>query len=294
MNSFLKSIGFSEIKNKKGTNQLIASVIEDPTEKHVIMIDADTTLVQMNRNFGEEFGISVVGEIDENSNFNVDYCFPYVIGNQICDQEEIQIEKHYDRESYAGVAEDVNVGVSLIFYLQNITDYVKRQNSNEFYALPNQVVLSALAMSGSIILEINKNEKQLANEKAGNLNRNNLLQAARDGDLEAIESLTLDDMDTYTIISRRAKKEDVLTIVDSYFMPFGIESDQYSILGNILDAKQVKNSVTSEIIHILQIECNNLIFNMAVNAKDLLGEPIIGRRFKGSVWLQGRAIFDGK
>ncbi|MBP3543149.1 MAG: DUF3881 family protein, partial [Lachnospiraceae bacterium] len=30
---------------------------------------------------------------------------------------------------------------------------------------------------------------------------------------------------------------------------------------------------------------------IAINADDLIGEPQIGRRYKGAVWLQGRMEF---
>ena len=54
------------------------------------------------------------------------------------------------------------------------------------------------------------------------MTRNRLIQAARGGDEEAIESLTLEDMDTYTTISRRIQKMDVFSLVDTYFMPYGV------------------------------------------------------------------------
>jgi len=40
------------------------------------------------------------------------------------------------------------------------------------------------------------------------------------GDETAIESLTIEDIDTYSKISRRIRREDVFTIVDSCFMPY--------------------------------------------------------------------------
>lgn len=64
--------------------------------------------------------------------------------------------------------------------------------------------------------------------------RNHLIAAARDGDEDAIENLTLEDIDTYSLLSKRITHEDVLSIVDTYFMPYGIESDQYSVLGEIM------------------------------------------------------------
>ena len=82
-------------------------------------------------------------------------------------------------------------------------------------------------------------------------------------------------------------KEDVLSIVKSTFMPYGIESDQYSILGEIIDYTKVENSYTKETMYELKLVCNDLHFDVCINEKDLLGEPEIGRRFKGNVWMQG-------
>ena len=45
-----------------------------------------------------------------------------------------------------------------------------------------------------------------------------------------MESLTMEDIDIYTMISRRIRHEDVYSIVDSYLMPYGIECDQYNLM----------------------------------------------------------------
>ena len=110
---------------------------------------------------------------------------------------------------------------------------------------------------------------------------------AKEGNEAAIESLTLEDMDTYSMLSKRITKEDVFSIVSSSFMPYGIESDQYSVLGEILELEDITNSLTNEKIYSMKIDCNDIIFSVAINQKDLLGEPAVGRRFKGSVWMQG-------
>ena len=122
--------------------------------------------------------------------------------------------------------------------------------------------------------------------------RNQMLAAARQGDQEAIESLTLEDIDLYTSISRRAKTEDVLTIVESYFMPYGISCDQYAVLGNILSVDTMTNFSTGEEIYRMSLECNDLVFDVCINKKDLYGEPAAGRRFRGNIWLQGIVDFD--
>ena len=123
------------------------------------------------------------------------------------------------------------------------------------------------------------------------LQRTRLLKAAREGDEEAIENLTLEDMDTYSMISRRIADEDVFSIVSTYFMPYGVECDHYNVLGEILNIEMVENSLTRERVYILTIESHDLIFEVCINQKDLLGEPAVGRRFKGIVWLQGNVSF---
>ena len=119
------------------------------------------------------------------------------------------------------------------------------------------------------------------------MNRNQLIDAARKGDEDAIESLTLEDMDTYTSISKKILTEDVFSLVDTYFMPYGVECDQYSIMGEILDISLRVNKITNEEIYVMRLSCNDLQFDVCINKQDLYGEPQVGRRFKGIVWMQG-------
>ena len=95
-------------------------------------------------------------------------------------------------------------------------------------------------------------------------------------------------MDTYTAISRKIRKEDVFSIVDTYFMPFGIECDSYSIMGEILDIRKTENWQTGEELYIMNLNVNELKFDVCVPRANIVGEPAVGRRFKGNIWLQGR------
>ena len=100
-------------------------------------------------------------------------------------------------------------------------------------------------------------------------------------------------MDTYTAISKKIQKEDVFSIVDTSFMPYGVECDQYSILAEILECHLMKNKVTQEEVYIMSLNCNDMIFDLCINKEDLYGEPAVGRRFKGVIWMQGHINFPG-
>ena len=43
------------------------------------------------------------------------YYYPYFCGNKISTTEQIDIEKHAEKESYAGICDEVRLGVTLIF-----------------------------------------------------------------------------------------------------------------------------------------------------------------------------------
>ena len=153
------------------------------------------------------------------------------------------------------------------------------------------LTLGALSLGGKILLPVDKSEKDIARSRKEAINRSKLLAQAKEGNEEAIETLTLDDMDKYSAISRKIRKEDVLSLIDTYFMPYGVECDQYNILAEITDVSLTKNRETEEEVYIMTLCCNELTFDVAINIIDLFGEPQVGRRFKGTIWLQGRVNF---
>ena len=118
-----------------------------------------------------------------------------------------------------------------------------------------------------------------------------LLSAAKSGDPQAIESLTLDDIDTYSKVSRRLISEDVFTIVDTYIMPYGIECDRYSIMGEILAVRERINRMTGVRLYQMRLNVNELTFDVCFPSDYVMGEPEIGRRFLGTIWLQGYINF---
>lgn len=292
MHRYLRAIGFSNLKSRLQVNNLLAYVIHNADEKkYTSTNDMDIMFAEYSMDFAENLGITVCGEFNEENQFVFDYYFPYSRGTQISSYEDISIERHAEKESYAGICDDIKVGVSLIFYLQNVISYIKIKNADRLPIKGTSLILSALSVDGTILLPLEKRESDLKKTKKESINRSKLIAAARNGDEDAMESLTLEDIDTYTNISRKILKQDVFTLVDTYFMPYGVECDQYSVLGEIIDYQFVENKMTKEEICQMTICCNDLYFDVSINKKDLLGEPKTGRRFKGIIWMQGHINF---
>ncbi len=291
MHNYLKAIGFGNI-DKDELDKIIEDVINNADRTSNAICSENTKLVEFIKSFGKGFGIAVCGEYIQDDKFRIEYYYPYFIGSGVTTDEKVDVKKHSDKESYAGICDDVKVGITIIFYLQNITEYLNVKYIGHAFKGDMNVTLSALSIDGKIILPVNKTPVQVNNHKEYTKQRSSLIAAAREGDEDAIENLTLEDMDMYAMLSRRVVTEDVLSIVDTSFMPYGIESDQYAIIAQILDFRLENNKVTQNEVYILTVDCNDLIFDVCIAKDNLLGEPAVGRRFKGSIWMQGRINYD--
>lgn len=291
MHRYMKAIGFSSQMARKDIKELLTDVVKNSDSRAYTINNENVMLGEFRKNFADGIGIAVCGEFDEEDKFIYDYYYPYLEGKGITSREDVSVERHAAKDSYAGVCDDIKVGISLIFYLRNMIPYVKAQSTGKLPIRGTSLTLSALSVNGNIMMPIMKDEVQKERVRRNSDNRNNLLAAARKGDEDAIETLTLEDIDMYTAISRKIHREDVFSMVDTYFMPYGVECDQYSILGEIVDMRLISNQTTNEQIYILTIFCNELTFDVCINIIDLFGEPQIGRRFKGVIWLQGYINF---
>lgn len=293
MHSYLRAIGFSKLRNKRAQNELITYMLNTAVNRKEIDVSADTRLVQIDREFDRGLGITVIGEYDMEDTLVIDHIFPYCKGLHTTFQSNIQIEQHPDQEAYSAVSDDYNLGITLIYNLQNIVDYVRSTWLNEYYQIPKNVKFGALSLEGRIIYGVHLDYIACPYDKQpiSNNARRELIAKARSGDMDALESLTLDDMDTYSLVTKRIKNEDLLTVVETYFMPYGIDNEHYSVLGIIQKIEQITNEISYEIVYNLTILCNDITLNVGINALDLQGEPKVGRRFKGVIWLQGDVDF---
>lgn len=290
MHQYIKAIGFDEIRSRKEFTDILENVIETYSQLRTVAYTDCIEYCEMRKEYGEDIGIAVCGELDTQETFDMEYYFPYYEGSEVTLYSEIHVEKSIEKEKYYGVCEDSRLGINLIFYLQNGIEYLS-QRPKDFQEHKAAISLSALSLSGMILLPVQKSEKQIRIAAEVSKTRSRLRTEARKGNQTAIETLTIDDMNMYSNVSKRLEKEDVFSIVDSYFMPSGVECDVYSIMGEILAIRESENILTHKKLYQMQLNVNEIILDVCIPKDHLLGEPEIGRRFKGDIWLQGRLDF---
>lgn len=291
MHSYLRAVGFSDVHDITQLNLLIDEIVRHCTEKTVFEDRDGRVHAEITREFGERTGLTVCGEYDQNGMFYAEYVFPYFRGRNESSHEAVVIEKHVANDSCCGACDDLRVGATLIFYLRNMAEYAVRTLQGKKRNAIRATVFSALSMDGTVLLPVEKDESA-AEDMQSVIDREQLLQAAREGDAEAIEYLSEEDYDTYSMLIDRVSREDVLSIVDTYFMPNGSDCECYSVLGTIKSVEKTANKATGEEIVEMTMECNGITMDVAINTEDLVGEPREGRRFRGTIWLMGQVLFE--
>ncbi len=292
MHKYLSAIGFKHIESKEQLNKLLEYAETSFQWEKTAKIQNGLEASERVKHFTKDMGLMICGTYDQKDQYEREYYLPFFEGKGAKKFEEIAIERHISKNSFAGACEYPGIGITLIYYLQNAVEYLSELNFSQFNKDSVSLVLSGLASDGKILLPVMQDKQSFIEKEESLRQHSKLVKEARMGDESAIESLTMQEMDTYSMISRRIEKEDVLSIVTTYFMPCGLECDQYAVLGEILKYEKRENSLTKEQVYVMTIECNGLEFDVCINAEDLMGEPEIGRRLKANIWLQGRLIFE--
>ena len=292
MHKYLSAIGFKHIESRAQLKKLLDYAETNFQWEKTVKVSENVEISERVKHFTKDMGLMVCGTYDKDEQYEREYYLPFFLGKGAKKFEEVAIERHISKNSYCGACEYPGIGITLIYYLQNGVEYLSELKFGQFHKDEVKITLSGLASEGKILLPVLQEKQSFLDKEESLRKHRKLIKEAKAGDESAIESLTMQDMDTYSMISKRIETEDVLSIVSTYFMPCGLECDQYSILGEILNYEKRENTLTKEQLYVMTLDCNGLEFDVCINAEDLLGEPEIGRRMKASIWLQGKLNFD--
>lgn len=288
MHEFLRAVGLKSLKTKEQLRLLTDWVAEAPTRFRVATLGNEENLAVAERLITDVLGVAVVGSVDERGKLIPEYYFPYIDSNLISSEAPLSVEKQVSRNGYIGLAEDDRLDLSLIFSVRNVTDAAKSlredpQADNPF----KRVTLSLLLSDGTVLLPIAVSERVLKTKEDREKRHKELLAEVANGDPEAFEKMAKESILRFEKMMERVERSDVYSVVNSFFMPHGMESERYYFLGMITHCHEVQNPLTKETVYLMDIDVNGVEFAVAVNAEDLTGVPAEGYRLRGHAWMQG-------
>ena len=125
MREYLKAIGFSDLNSRKKTDELINEIKKNPSRKNWFQIDEEEAIFIYEKDFAEAVGIAVIEVMDRDGYRVTDHFYPYVRGANYLYHEDLEFEHYTDKEGYAGICDENNIGIPLIFHIIKQLEYFR-------------------------------------------------------------------------------------------------------------------------------------------------------------------------
>ncbi|MDL2248625.1 DUF3881 family protein [Tyzzerella sp. OttesenSCG-928-J15] len=299
MDVFMRSVGFTRKKFFDDLGQIKKEIIENPDKRVIFGCSEEGTYIEYYKFFGEGIGILARGIMDENENVTIESCEALAVSDYDTAVNKFVVE--FVKNQPVIVFEDIGTGNELVFALQNKIDYFRDEMdfvnfgrsveySKERGIIKREVNFTAMSVYGSIILPVYKEaepDEEYIDEEAY---YKSLVLRFREGDNEAEELLKIYAEETYNVLGERLQEEDLLSVVEGYFLPMEDDETDYSILGEIVGVSRVFNDYTGDEIIKLSLNITGSIIQLVINSRDLTGYPMIGMRFMGTCRMRGSVI----
>lgn len=290
MQRCLEAIGFSSTNKKwKDIDNILKQAVDNPDCSYVIGRDKEDTYIEYIKYFGKDIGIVVRGFLDDRNEVIIESWAPYIDTSNKTEIIEVDIDKD-DKDEYYAVCEEEETGNEIVFYLQNVVDFLSIEDNSEISVSGAYIV--GLAEIGTIILPIEKDFMDKVMECEQDKLYRTLVRRAREGDNEAEQILQLQQDQMTETISERLNNEDLYSVVEGYFLSDDEIELTYDLLGTIQKIEIIRNNITNEKIYKLNLNAMGTNIDVCINKKNLLGIPTKGMRFKGKCWIQGRIVFE--
>ena len=299
MDIFLRSIGFTRTKFFEKLGQIKKEVVEAPDKRVIFGCGEDGTYVEYYKMYGDGIGVLVRGVMDDDENVAIESCEAFAVSDEDTAVNKFIVE--FVKSQPVIVFEDVGTGNELVFSLQNKIDYFRDEQG--FIDFGRSVLFTqaqgiekrkvnfcAMSVYGSIILPVYKDDQEDDEFLEVEAFYNNLVLRFKEGDDEAEEMLKLYAEETSGVISERLQEEDLLSVVEGYFLPMEGNETDYSVLGEITELSRIYNEFTGEEVVKLTLDITGSCIQLFINSRDLTGYPMPGMRFMGTCHLRGSVV----
>lgn len=290
MESPITAIGFSKTDHEYKIEDIVGEILDTPTKQIASRMPNNDILAEYSKMFAEDTYVMVrvvVKAGQKDTKIQVEQCEPCVESKHIIKVEDLVIEAIDDEYTYYAVCEEKETGMQFIFWLQNVVEYTEIVDAKRTF---NEVKIAGLAMEGTIILPIEKNEEEESIEKEERDKLKVMIQRAREGDEDAKEQLEQEERELDEQLKERMLEEDFLSIMSGYFVPTTLVDATYAVLGEITEISLRVNKKTSEEMYLFLLNVNDMPLEVMINKSMLVGEPSVGMRFMGTCWLQGSVL----
>ena len=159
MHKFMRTVGFSMYQKKQDMAKLLKRLAKEAEMTGRLAEQEGSRFCELRTEVAPGMGVAMIGEMSPKGTFSREYYFPYVKNPDVSSEAECSIQRHTERETYAGLLDEYRVGISLIFYMENSMEYRMRRSARQ-PVQPKGAALTGLAVQGKVLLPVNKTENR--------------------------------------------------------------------------------------------------------------------------------------
>ena len=147
MHKYLKSIGFHGI-DSEDLKLLKCDIQAHPDMQSFTVSDGESGTLEFRKEYSFHTGITIKGFQDYEDGFQEEYYYPYFEGTAISTNEDVEIVKTSDRDSYQGIVDDPRqhkakrVRIVVEYIDSSLERYIKDHTDSKGNLKPKSVTLS--------------------------------------------------------------------------------------------------------------------------------------------------------
>lgn len=286
---YLRTVGFSKLKDPKEIDDFVMSIINDPTERYLLEHEDGTSSFEHYKFFSENLGVVVRGEVSQDETVVVYSVVPFAEGTGMTSIVNLAIREGVDERCYSAYCDEEDMGTPMNFFLQNDIDYLDEETKLDANAY--DAAFTCFAIEGTVVLPVDKEDVDHEQQSMEEIMYKDLLSRAQKGDTQAMEALNKEYQRAGKVLRERLKETDILTVLEEFFVDLNEEDEIFSVLGTIEDYWTEENELTKESVWVIQVRCLNIMIDVYINELDLIGEPTAGMRIKVTGWMHGSIDF---
>lgn len=284
----LRCIGFTEYTERKKAAILLRELYKNETRmQDVVLIGEDDYYCETKVEVANGIGLCICTGFaapNDLSVFDLYHYYPYNEQNTVSIQNNGEVSECADVYHYICNMWNKVCQYGLMFRMENNIEYMQRKRDNFPLAIES-ASLTGYSLKGKIILGIQrKNDRHY--------------KAIRDQDRDQTPYQRnayysqWNLRGKFELTSKKKFKYNIYNYIDTYIIPIRLEPEWYEVLGNIEDVTLLANRFTKEKFYNLKLDLNGMMMDVVIHSSDLEGEPKVGYRYKGEVYLIGRIAFD--
>ena len=109
MHRFLRAAGFSMYQKKKDIRALLRCLAREAGTSSCLQLDRETELYEIKTEVAPGIGVAMYGELNEQDEMEIEYYYPYILNEEVTSRAECSIQRHTEKETYAGLLDEYKV-----------------------------------------------------------------------------------------------------------------------------------------------------------------------------------------